>query len=78
VARLQGLDPDGNTESEGEDGTDDDERALSAEPASVCGQEQGREGDEEGNKDEYRIHDASCRWISWCWIKIQALVSRLG
>jgi hypothetical protein len=77
VARLQCLDPDGNTQSESKDGTGNNQPTLGAKPASVCGQEQCREGNEEGNEDEYRIYDASWRWISPGWIKVQALASRL-
>ena len=42
-SRLQCLYPDGQTETEGEGGAEDDEPALCAEPASVCGQKEGRQ-----------------------------------
>lgn len=57
--RLEGFDPDGDTEAESKGGADDDEPALDAEPASVVGQEEAGEGEEEGDEDEDGVDDTS-------------------
>jgi len=56
---LKGFHPNGNTETKGKGCADDYEPALSAEPASIGGDEEGGEGQQEGDEDEDCVDDAS-------------------
>lgn len=57
--RLESLNPDGDTEAESKGSADDDEPALDTEPASVVGEEETWEGEEEGDEDEDGVDDTS-------------------